>query len=127
MQQVAINIDQCGTVFPLLNQMRVPQFVVEGLCHALVVPVVTERCLPRASQLGAPYTPRKGAEYSTEDKAATAAVCERQSNSRAMRQTPASVYPLISFEVCRNGVSTHICDMPALLYPIVELKAPSVG
>ena len=43
MQQVAINIDQCGTVFPLLNQMRVPQFVVEGLCHALVVPVVTER------------------------------------------------------------------------------------
>ena len=57
MQQVAINIDQCGTVFPLLNQMRVPQFVVEGLCHALVVPVVTERCITRALQLKLPGTP----------------------------------------------------------------------
>ena len=57
MQQVAINIDQCGTVFPLLNQMRVPQFVVEGLCHALVVPIVTERCSTRASRLKLPDSP----------------------------------------------------------------------
>ena len=61
MQQVAINIDQCGTVFPLLNQMRVPQFVVEGLCHALVV-VITERGVLREHHsYTARYTPRKGA------------------------------------------------------------------
>ena len=56
MKQVTVDIDQRCAIVTLFDEMRILQFVVEGLCHGRIF-------LKKAFFGGA----KKGAEYSTED------------------------------------------------------------
>ena len=68
MQEMTVDVDQRSAIFTLLDQMGIPEFVVEGFCHDAVflanksITGIAEQQTLRREHPEC----QKGAEYSTE-------------------------------------------------------------
>ena len=68
MQEMTVDVDQRSAIFTLLDQMGIPEFVVEGFCHDAVFLAnksITGTAQQRRLRREDPEC-QKGAEYSTE-------------------------------------------------------------